>query len=128
VKNKVVVHFRSGEIRKGMTEDFFPNKDTFHLKGADGGEVQKVDMSALKAVFFVKSFAGDPTYRERTDVERSGFGKKIQVIFADGEVQVGYTQGYAPERSGFFFFPSDPVGNNERIFVLNAATSYVRFL
>ena len=33
----------------------------------------------LKAVFFVKSFAGNPDYREKQEGERAGFGKKIKV-------------------------------------------------
>ena len=48
--------------------------------------------------------------------------------FKDGETQVGYTQGFSPSRPGFFFFPADPDGNNKRIFVVNAATSDVRFV
>ena len=28
---KVVVHYINGEVIKGSTRDFFPNKDLFHL-------------------------------------------------------------------------------------------------
>jgi hypothetical protein len=128
MKNKVVLHFIGGEIKKGTTEDFFPNKDIFHFTNSDGGEQSKISLQNLKAIFFVKSFDGNRNYQERDDVERTGFGKKIEVIFKDGELQRGYTQGYAPNRPGFFIFPSDPDSNNERVFVVNAATSDVRFL
>lgn len=128
MQNTVVVHFSGGTLRKGVTNDFFPNKDKFHLTEKDTGEVCEVSLAGLKAVFFVKDYTGDRAYRERTDVERLGFGKKLQVRFKDGETLIGYSQGFAPNRSGFFVFPSDPESNNDRVFVLSAATKEVRFL
>lgn len=126
--NTVVLHFINGEIQKGITEDFFPNKDNFHFKERDKGAVQEIRLRDLKAVFFVKSFEGDSTYRERDDLERVGCGKKIRVHFKDGETQVGYTQGFSPERPGFFVFPADPDSNNDRIFVVSAAADKVQFI
>jgi len=127
-QSTVVVHAVGGELQKGTTSDFFPNKDQFHLTEKDSEQVREVRVRGLKAIFFVKTFEGDPSYRERQDVERVGFGKKIRVRFSDGETQVGYTQGFSPARPGFFFFPADPDGNNERVFVVNAATEDVRFV
>ena len=126
--NKVVLHFVGGEIRKGTTEDFAPNKETFHLKDAEGGNVSLIDYKKLKAVFFVKSFEGNPHYQERTGAERTGFGRKVRVDYYDGESQIGYTQGFAPNRPGFFIFPADANSNNDRIFVITKATSEVVFL
>lgn len=128
MQNKVVVHCPGGPLLKGITNDFFPNKDTFHLTDDETGEVREVSLEGLKAVFFVKGFEGDSNYKERTDVERTGFGKKIQVDFEDGERLVGFTSGYAQDRRGFFVFPADPQSNNDRIFVITAATKEVRFL
>jgi hypothetical protein len=128
MQNTVVVHFSGGTLLKGVTNDFFPNKDKFHLTDKDTGEVREVSLTGVKAVFFVKDYGGDRTYRERTDVERAGFGKRIQVRFKDGETLIGYSQGFAPNRPGFFVFPADPQSNNDRIFVLNAATKEVRYL
>ena len=82
----------------------------------------------LKAVYFVKTYEGRPAYNERTDIERIGFGKKIKILFKDGETQIGYTQGYTPNRSGFIVFPADPESNNERIYVVTAATSKIEFI
>lgn len=128
MRNTVVVHFPGGSVLKGITNNFFPNKDKFHLTDKDTGEVREILLSGLKAVFFVKGFDGDPAYRERSDVERTGLGKKIQVDFSDGEVLVGYSQGFAPNRPGFFLFPADPQSNNDRVFVVAAATRAARFL
>jgi hypothetical protein len=128
MQNTVVVHFPNGTLLKGVTQNFFPNKEKFHVTDMDSGGVLEVPIAELKAVFFVKSFEGDPAYRERIDVERAGFGKKIQVNFNDGETLLGYSHGFTPNRSGFFVFPADPRSNNDRIFVITAATKDVRFL
>lgn len=128
MRNMVVVHFPGGNVLKGITNNFFPNKDKFHLAEKGTGEVREILLSGLKAVFFVKGFEGDAAYRERSDVERTGLGKKIQVDFNDGEVLVGYSQGFTPNRPGFFVFPADPESNNDRVFVVTAATKAARFL
>jgi len=126
--NLVVVHYADGIILKGKTGDFFPNKNVFHLQEQNNDEMKPVCMQDLKAVYFVKSFEGNARYTEKNDVIRPGFGKKIRVQFKDGEVQNGYTQGYAPDRPGFLVFPCDPDSNNERIFVISAATEKVQFV
>jgi hypothetical protein len=126
--NLVVVHYSDGEILKGTTGNFFPNKESFHLQEQNGGEMKQINIQDLKAVFFVKSFEGNPGYREKSDQERAGFGRKIRIHFRDGEVQHGYTQGYAPNRAGFLVFPCDPDSNNDRIFIITAATDKVQLL
>ena len=51
------------------------------------------------------------------------------MVFADGEVIVGTTQGYQPGRPGFFMVPADQADNNiERCYVVTAATSEVTLL
>lgn len=128
MQNKVVVHMADGTILKGTTADFFPNKETFHLQEESAGETHLIGVASLKAVYFVKSFAGRSDYKEKSDVERSGCGRKIKISFNDGETQFGYTQGYAPNRAGFFVFPADPESNNDRIYVITAATGKVELL
>jgi hypothetical protein len=126
--NSVVLHFTDGVIRKGTTEDFFPNKPSFHFKDVEHTNVQVIPIIALKAVFFVKTFEGKPEYDERHDVDRAGFGRKIRITYKDGEIQDGYTQGYSPDRQGFFVFPADPESNNDRIFVVSGATDTIEFV
>ena len=125
--SNVVLHFRDGKVSKGTTEDFFPNKPSFHFKDMERPGNLVIPISSLKAVFFVKSYTGQPAYNERSDVDRAGFGRRIRVCFKDGEVQEGYTQGYSPGRPGFFVFPCDPQSNNERIFVISEATEQIEF-
>ncbi len=128
MRNTIVLHFADGSIKKGTTDDFFPNKDVFHFidKGSKGtSEIRIID---LKAVFFVKDFDGNPAYTDRNDVERVGIGKKIRVCFKDGETLDGYTQGYSENRRGFFVFPCDPNSNNDRVYVVTAATDSICFV
>lgn len=64
---KVVVRIADGRILKGFTQDFFPNRDRFHLHPAEGTQGKKTEifLGDLKAVFFVRDFAGNPQYDER---------------------------------------------------------------
>jgi len=126
--NKIVIHYSDGKIVKGETGDFFPNKNFFHLNQRGSDEIQQIDTQTLKAIYFVKSFDGDSSFKEKIDVDRSGFGRKIQVLFKDGETQYGYTQGYSPNRPGFFVSPCDSDSNNLRIFVVTGATEKVQFI
>lgn len=124
---QVVVHYADGRLLKGQATDFFPNKETFHMTAKDSQETSEVEVAELKGIFFVKTLEGNPTRHERKDMERAGMGKRIQVKFKDGEVLLGYTSGYSPDRTGFFVFPSDPESNNEKVFVVTAATEKVSF-
>ena len=128
--NKVVVRFSDGQVLKGTTEDFFPNRPSFHLRPLGTSEVQDIRCKELKAVFFVKDFAGNPRHRDiQSFVRESGGanqGRKIAALFKDGELICGYTLTYAPEREGFFVSPSDPGSNNLRVYVLAHATQEVK--
>lgn len=122
--NKVVIKFKDGSVRKGRTNNFFPNKASFHLQALDGGGVE-VALEDLKAVFFVKDFDGSKEHRKEYTDRVPGGGRKLRVTFRDGESMIGFTTGYSPERAGFYLVPADLKGNNERIFVVKSATQRV---
>ena len=119
---KIIIRYPDGRILKGSTTDFSPAKSSFHMSVKDSDETLEIKIEHLKAVFFVKDFEGDRNYRKRNDVERVGLGRKISVLFKDGEMMVGYSQGFSKERVGFFLFPADSNSNNEKVFIVNAAT------
>ena len=125
---KIVVRYADGRILKGTSSDFFPNKLVFHLKDNETGINRQINVDDLKAIFFVKSFDGNRDYQEKCDVVRIGLGKQIKVEFNDGETIIGYTQGFSPARPSFIVFPSDPDSNNQRVFVVTAATKNVSFV
>ena len=127
--NHVVVHYNDGRVVKGTTHDFNPNKTLFHILPADGGKAVEIQCRHLKAVFFVKTLEGNPGHRKHHDFKSAPAetlqGKKIAVLFKDGELICGYTLAYTPGRLGFFVSPSDPGGNNERIFVIEASAAKI---
>ena len=131
--NKVVARYQDGRILKGFASDFLPNKDMFHLALADsppGSKPVEVKVAELKAVFFVKDFAGNPDYKdsEEFDASKPVIGRKIKVLFSDGELLVGTTQGYQQGRAGFFVIPADPRSNIERCYVVTAAAHRIVFV
>jgi hypothetical protein len=129
---KVVVRYGDGRVVKGMTQDFFPNKDRFHLRSdtTASEEPAEVLIRDLKAVFFVKDFDGKPGYNERKEYNNGdkAQGRKVEILFVDGEKLVGSTLGYDPNRLGFFLFPVDPESNNMRVFAVTAAVKNVRYI
>jgi len=130
---KVVIRYANGKLLKGFTNDFFPNKPSFHLNPVELGNKDKgieIPVNQLKAVFFVKDFDGDPSHYELKRFAEGGqlSGRKAEVKFVDGEVLVGSTLGYDPKRPGFFITPADSQSNNLRVFVVSSAVKTFRFL
>ena len=131
ISNLVVARYADGRVLKGITQDFSPNRGIFHVHPQDDEQgAVELRFKQLKALFFVSSLEGDA---ERQDVQ--GFvdgpaetqqGKKIAVRFRDGEFICGYTLSWTPDRDGFFLFPADAGSNNQRIFVITAATVEVK--
>jgi len=126
--NKVAVRFKAGQVMKGTTHDFVPGKPFFHLHILNSNEAVEIEVEELKAIFFVKNFAGKPDYSETRIFPReipACKGRKIVVIFQDSEVITGYTFGYDPGRAGFFVMPTDESSNNDRVFVVRSAVREV---
>jgi hypothetical protein len=129
--NRIVARFQDGRVLKGFTADFLPAKDHFHVSAEgepQGAKPVAVQVAELKALFFVKTFEGDAGHKDANDPAVAGPGRRIRVVFKDGETIVGTTQGYDKTRPGFFIIPSDRGSNNERCFVVAAATGEVTFL
>lgn len=129
--NQVVVHFLDGRLVKGTTIDFNPTQAMFHVVPASGGAPIEITCRTLKAIFFVHSLSGRPKAR----AGEAGFeaprhlnaqGKKVAVLFQDGELLCGYSLTYDRGREGFFVFPADPRSNNQRVYVVGVAVSDVK--
>jgi small nuclear ribonucleoprotein (snRNP)-like protein len=133
IQNKIVVRYQDGRILKGTTGNFLPTKPTFHVSVIDGlpdAKPIEVQIAELKAIFFVRDFAGDAQHKKTRGFQagKPAVGRKIRVMFPDGEMLVGTTQGYDPNRPGFFVIPADADSNNERCFVVIRATTQVSFI
>jgi len=129
---KVVVAYLDGRRLKGYTSDFSPSRDHFLLfpEGIDAkpdDHGTSVRIAELKALFFVKDFAGDPAHQDAPGPFRLP-GKHIEVTFSDGEKLLGSSVTYNPKNLGFFMQPADPAGNNERIFIVNLNTKQAKVL
>jgi len=124
-EQRAVARYRDGRIQRGTTADFSPLRESFHLTDEAGTHLVKI--TDLKAVFFVRDFAGNPAYDEKKGfLARQNHGKKVLVEFVDGETLFGYTLNYSSRGLGFFMFPGDPGSNNEKIFVVHTAAQTVK--
>jgi hypothetical protein len=87
--NKVVARFTDGHMVKGVTADFVPAKDRFHVSedvAAAGSRPTEVQTKDLKALFFVRNLAGNPQHTDRNEFDpaQPAVGRRIRVQFNDG--------------------------------------------
>lgn len=133
-EDKVVLRFNDGKLLKGYLKEFSQNAPEILFKKLDGKKTQTIPVLKLKAIFFVKTFEGNSSHRERKIYGlRKSEGKKIFVKFKDDESMVGYLQGNVPwskgfflskpdkGKEGFFLVPVDENSNNIKIFVIYSA-------
>jgi uncharacterized protein DUF6982/PilZ domain-containing protein len=126
---KVIARFRDGRLVRGYTADFHPSKPQLHLSSEPhSSDTLFLQLSQLKALFFVRDFNGDQARVDRHEFGSTPQGRKVVVTFHDGETLIGSTLGYRGEGDGFFVQPADPRSNNLRVFVAPGATQQVRFL
>ena len=127
----MVVRYADGRVLKGYA-DFDPEQACFLFVPLSEPDAEGVEVAVkdLKAVFFVRSFVGDPGHDESKDLyqPRPADTRKVSVRFADGEELVGHTRHLDQYRSGLFFTPLDPRSNNLRVFAVFQALSGVRRL
>ena len=133
ILSKIVVRYADKRLQKGVTINFSPDRETFHLgppQLANADQLKIVRIADLKAIFFVKDFDGNPYFEETRsfDPGKAVFGRKVKVVFQDGELLVGSTTSYRRDRPGFFVIPADPDSNIERCFVVVRATKEVAFI
>ena len=133
IQNKIVVRYQDGRINKGVTNNFSQDKESFHLTFVNAlpdTKPTKVSLQDLKAVFFVKTFGGNPEYKDKNQFNSViiAMQRKIKVTFKDGEVLMGTSYDYKPGSFGFFIFPADSQSNIERCFIISASTKEVSFI
>jgi hypothetical protein len=129
MNNQVVARFRDGRLVKGVSLDVDPNKPACHVRPA-GDPAVEVTLSALKALYFVKSLDGNPAHEEGTAVEegdqRTRGATKVALLFEDGERLVGFTNRYPPNRPYYYVVPVDLKSNNIRILVNALAVASIQ--
>jgi len=129
--HRVVARHVDGQLLRGYTNDFQPNRGHLQLSprlNCAALERLHVPVPRLKAVFFVKDFAGDPDRVDGHAFDHTPRARKIEVTFRDGEVMTGSTLSYKANAHGFFLVPADSRTNNTRIYVVTPAIRHMRFL
>lgn len=127
--NRAVVAFLDGRRLKGYLLNFSASKESFRLFPDEPGRQQSgsdIFMKDLKAIFFVKDFAGNPDYKGTPSGDEPKHGRKVVVTFSDGEQLPGTTEAYNPQKLGFFLFPLAEDSNNLRVFVINKNVRQVK--
>lgn len=126
-REKIVVHFNDGHVKKGTTNNFKDDRNFFTLITTNNVQ-EDINISDVKSVFFVKEFEGDNRFSYEYKDNFAETGKKIKIEYQDGEIIIGSAINYSPMREGFVVIPADLGGNNLRIFVVKAAIKNVQFL
>lgn len=121
---QVVAHFLDGHVVKGVSLDVDPSRPTCHISTPDQGTLE-VRLADLKALYFVRSFDGNPAFHRQftvdpTDIRARG-AQAVEVRFGDGERMVGFTMHFPPVRPFFFVIPASHEDNNIRVLVNRAA-------
>ena len=127
---KAVLAFLDGRRLKGHIFGFSAVRPTFFVfppESPHGGAGTEVRMSDLKAVFFVRDFAGGNEQKEASRAKYPS-SRYIEVIFRDGERIRGFTDAFRTSKPGFFMFPDEADSNNLRIFVVNQHVCEVKLL
>lgn len=129
--NKAVVAFLDGRRLKGYLYNFSALKTFFDLLPQENPLLERgtrIDFGEVKAIFFVRDFVGNAGRQRVTAVDPKKHGRKIQVACKDGEILVGMTEGFNPQKPGFFLFPISEQDNNLRAFVINKNVTSVKFV
>ena len=129
MEKQIVVHMKDATIHKGITQDFDPSAESFHLLPAEGGGVpMTVSLEAMKALFYVRDYVGNRDFVSRKqfdDAQRAG--RRAILTFNDGEEIWGTLgEGADADGPGFFFFPVDENDNNIRIFVIRSSLKQMK--
>jgi hypothetical protein len=100
------------------------------IETAEGGKKQSVPLSGLKALFFVKSFQGNPQYSEIKffNGEPKIEGLWVHLTFADNEKTEGIVHNSISflTEPGFLMKPPDPNSNNQAVYVLKESLIHFR--
>ncbi len=125
----VVVHRVDGTLTRGILEwdapadnlvPPAPLPEALHIRSENEGESALVQLSDMKAIFFVKRHEGTLDHDEVkffSDIAATDLW--IRVRFADGEVLEGRTENNARLLfdSGVWLRPFDSTGNNVLVYV-----------
>lgn len=140
---KIVAHLRTGKLLKGYADLSLPTDNSgvvatvpvslpkqISIETTDTGRKHAVPLSSLKALFFVKSFTGNPQYSEIKffNGEPKIEGLWVHLTFADNEKTEGIVHNSISflTEAGFLMKPPDPNSNNQAVYVLKDSLTHFR--
>lgn len=140
---KVVAHRKSGHLVKGFADLDVPldasGVPTTHsiklptqlsIHPVAHEKAVRLPVNTLKAIFFVRSFEGNPSYAETKffNPEPEIEGLWVHLTFEDGETTEGIVHNSISllNDPGFLMRPPDPNSNNQAVYVLKSAITRFR--
>jgi hypothetical protein len=140
---KIVAHLRTGKLLKGYTDLPVPTDSAgvvasvpvtlpkqIALETSDTHRKHTIPVTSLKALFFVKSFDGNPQYAEIKffNGEPQIEGLWVHLAFVDGERLEGIVHNSLSflNEAGFLMKPPDPNSNNQAVYVLKESLTAFR--
>jgi hypothetical protein len=116
---KVILRYLDGLVVRAYAPLFEEGSDPIPAADISGSPLF-VPLSQLKAVFFVRTFTGNPDYDGPASIEgvrAEGDGRLVLVRFSDGERILGEIRGNTDTAKGFYLTVLDPDDNNLLIYV-----------
>jgi hypothetical protein len=138
---KIVARGRSGDLVKGYFESV-TGLDSFEKAGLEGEEIRVrpaesisssvLKVQSLKAIFFVKTFDGNPNYRESQYFAEAPVypGIWIRVRFCDQEVIEGVVENSIRPfvQPGLLLRLPDLESNNLAVYVVKSSLQEIQIL
>lgn len=127
---RVVVRFLDGSALKGYGDNFLPGESELLVQEVETAAIHKVDLEAVKAIYFVKEFMTDSQMSHQRAPQilyQAVPGRRLALDFADGETMDGVATLQAAPTRGFFLTPLNPNSNNIQIYVNPKALKRFRF-
>ncbi len=115
---KVIIRYGDGRVVRAFSPLFEEGSDLLPAVGLSG-EPHFVSLSELKALFFVRTFTGNPTYDAPKVPSASGApgARIVSMLFRDGERMTGEVGASADLSRGFYLTVPDPEDNNLLVYV-----------
>lgn len=127
--SRIVACAMSGRTQEGFTSDFTPagGQLELHAEPTPASTAAVVPFTELKMIRFLKDPARRTAPAGAVTATAAPKGRKLRITFTDGQQLEGTTESYRRSAPGFFVQPSDPEGDDERVFVMGSATTQVIF-
>ncbi|MFB3850791.1 MAG: hypothetical protein ACE14Q_02575 [Acidobacteriota bacterium] len=116
---KLILRYLDGKVIPALVGFFENGTDPIAAIKPDGTPIC-VNVSELKAAFFVRDYLGNPSYQSLLDEEelrKRTSGVFVRLFFKDGEMMMGQVANGTDFSKGFFVKVLDPDDNNILVYV-----------